>query len=112
MMDKIYAGKELHAKLAPFFNPPELVNDQCDASHGKVVKLFTYTPMPVLVESEKDKTTKAQLAEMENALAIPAETKKLIAAEYLRLIQLHPKWKNSKAMRKAGEKYNVKFDIK
>ena len=42
---------------------------------------------------------------------MPADTKKLIAAEYLRLRRIHPKWKLSKTMRKAGEKYNVKFEF-
>ena len=43
------------------------------------------------------------------AADIPEVTKKLIAAEFLRLKRLRPTWKPSKAARKAGEKYNVKF---
>lgn len=111
-MDKLYVGKALYNKLAPFVNQAEIVNVQCDEPKEKVVGLFTNPTIPMLEESEKDKATKAQLAEMGNSLAIPADTKKLIATEYMRLIRLHPKWKNSKAMRKAGEKYSIKFDIK
>jgi hypothetical protein len=49
-----------------------------------------------------------QAKELE-AADIPDHTKKLIAVEYIRLCRLHPKWKAYKAMRKAGEKFNVKF---
>jgi hypothetical protein len=45
------------------------------------------------------------------ASSIPDDLKKLIAAEYVRLRGLHPEWKIYKAMRKAGEKYNVKFEF-
>lgn len=64
-------------------------------------------------EIEKDReqaaARAAQKAEIENSLGISPETKKLIAAEFIRLQRLHPKWKPSKLARKAGEKYNVKF---
>ena len=44
-----------------------------------------------------------------DAASIPDATKKLIAAEYKRLCKQHPSWKAHRLMRKAGEKYNVKF---
>lgn len=51
-----------------------------------------------------------QLKEL-TAADIPEATKKLIAAEFIRLQRLHPNWKPSKMARKAGEKYNVKFEF-
>lgn len=78
-MDELYVGKELHDKLAPFFNKPE-----------------------------KKLDPQAEAIELTN---IPEATKRLIAAEYMRLRRLHPNWKLSKTARKAGEKYSVKFEF-
>jgi hypothetical protein len=106
----LMAGMKADLSTAQCSAPPELLKVQCNAPKVKAVALYTDSEFTV-EESEKDKATKAQLTAMESLLGISAETKKLIAAEYMRLIRLHPKWKNSKAMRKAGEKYNVKFII-
>jgi hypothetical protein len=57
---------------------------------------------------ERNKAWHLQEQEL-TAADLPEDTKKLIAAEYKRLKRLHPTWKPSKAARKAGEKYNVKF---
>lgn len=61
---------------------------------------------------EKAAAKAAQQSELESSIDISDATKKFIAAEYARLCRLHPNWKVSKAMRKAGEKYNVKFEFK
>ncbi len=58
--------------------------------------------------NEPEKEADPQMKELELA-DMPADTKKLIAAEYMRLRKRHANWKVSKAMRKAGEKYSVKF---
>lgn len=51
-----------------------------------------------------------QLNELATA-NLPAELKRKIAAEYFKLKLNHPNWKVYKAMKKAGEKHNVKFDF-
>jgi hypothetical protein len=61
-------------------------------------------------ETAKPSNRQLQAKELE-AANIPDDKKKLIAAEYMRLCKLHPNWKAHRAMRKAGEKYNVKFDF-
>jgi hypothetical protein len=73
---------------------------------------FVDNKNPVKFNFGPKETPKDLQAEELNAANIPANTKKLIATEYMRLRGLHPKWKPSKAARKAGEKYNVKFDFK
>ena len=45
------------------------------------------------------------------AANIPDDIKQKIAAEYWRLCKLHPAWKAHRAMRKAGEKFNIKFEF-
>lgn len=40
---------------------------------------------------------------------LPAELKLKIEKEFLRLITRHPNWKRHRAIRIAGEKFNVKF---
>jgi hypothetical protein len=67
------------------------------------------------------KSTKTELSDKQinrdmqanelQAADIPAETKRLIAIEYDRLCKQHPNWKAHRLMRKAGEKYNVKFEF-
>ena len=63
---------------------------------------------PFFNPPKKEPDPQAEALELSD---MPANTKKLIAAEYMRLRRIHPKWKVSKAMRKAGEKYNVKFEF-
>jgi hypothetical protein len=52
-----------------------------------------------------------QLKELEAATDIPEEKRKLIADEFMRLGKKYPTWKAHKLIRKAGEKYNVKFEF-
>lgn len=50
----------------------------------------------------------------ENALQlsdIPANVKTKIAQEYKQLCIKHPLWKKHRAMRKAGEAFNIKFEF-
>lgn len=51
-----------------------------------------------------------QLNELATA-NLPADLKKKIAIEYWKLKLAHPNWKVHKAMKRAGEKYNVKFEF-
>lgn len=51
-----------------------------------------------------------QLKELVTA-DLPADLKKKIAMEYWRLKVAHPNWKVHKAMKRAGEKFNVKFEF-
>jgi hypothetical protein len=71
-------------------------------------------PLPIVsapgVEQRKQIDVSRELTLKDMGVAnIPDATKKLIAAEYMRLCRKHPNWKAHKAMRKAGEKYSVKF---
>lgn len=42
---------------------------------------------------------------------IPDETKKKIRDEFMKMAMNHPRWSRDKVMRKAGEKYNIKFSF-
>jgi hypothetical protein len=86
---------------------------RCNAPKLKAVALLTPQAEPLPIpetpeQQEKNKAWHLQGQELTTA-DIPEDTKKLIAAEFMRLKKLHPNWKPSKAARKAGEKYNVKF---
>jgi hypothetical protein len=64
-------------------------------------------PQAEIVEEAKDN----QLKEIGTAADLPIELKRKITIEYMRLRQIHPGWKPKKLARKAGEKYNVKFEF-
>lgn len=64
-------------------------------------------PIP---KEPKQNNRELQAKELE-AANIPEETKRKIATEYMRLCRQHPDWKAHRLMRKAGEKYNVKFEF-
>jgi hypothetical protein len=72
-----------------------------------MVPIVNYNKLPI-EQHQKDNARELTRKDL-NAADIPADKKKLIAAEYMRLCRKHPNWKAHKAMRKAGEKYNVKF---
>jgi hypothetical protein len=92
---------------------PSTLDLRCNVPNVKAIALLTpqLEPLPIHETPEQKEKAKAwHLQGQELTVAdIPEDTKKLIATEYFRLKRLHPNWKPSKAERKAGEKYNVKF---
>jgi hypothetical protein len=108
-----WAGMNVDLSAASLPIPPQPIHPTCSDAR-KVKALYTISNPGEAIHAltpeqrEKDKAWHLQGKELEVA-DIPEDTKKLIAAEYMRLKRLHPNWKPSKAARKAGEKYNVKF---
>lgn len=99
------------AVCAPLPQPKLFTDDQLKHNIEfpiKPLNIDNLIPPNMELQREKAKASDLQLKEL-NAADISAETKKLIAGEYVRLRRLHPKWRVSKAMRKAGEKYSIKF---
>lgn len=110
------AGMGIDLSTASVPIPPQPFHPSCDYV-PKVKALYAIgnpgEPIPALTPEQQEMNKAWQLQGKELEVAdIPADTKKLIAAEYVRLKRLHPNWKPSKAARKAGEKYSVKFDFK
>jgi hypothetical protein len=94
------------------FPAPIVNSDVPNIREVSLLKNFDDVPVVTkpVVEIEKEKEGDFHLKQLD-ASGISADTKKLIASEYMRLRRLHPGWKVLKAMRKAGEKYNVKFEF-
>lgn len=119
---QLVPGAEMMPYLTPAIRPILLCDHSkiksstmmpANLNYGKpALQIVEATPVKAINPELKEKQNNRELQAKElDAANIPDDTKKLIAAEYMRLCRLHPKWKNSKTMRKAGEKYSIKFEF-